>query len=45
MSGTNAGNEGRVKNIQDEVKKRGVKSAVDPERTKRFLAMKVALGL
>ncbi|HLF93843.1 MAG TPA: M48 family metalloprotease [Planctomycetota bacterium] len=37
--------EGRVKNIQDEVKKRGVKSAVDPERTKRFLAMKVALGL
>ena len=37
--------EGRVKNIQDEIKKRGVKSDVDAERKKRFLAMKVSLGL
>lgn len=37
--------EGRVKNIQDEIQKRGVKSAIDAQRTKRFLAMKVSLGL
>lgn len=36
--------EGRLQSIEDEIKKRGVKSAVDPERTKRFLAMKLALG-
>jgi predicted Zn-dependent protease len=43
--GTHPGLEGRVKAIEEEIKKHGAKIApTDPERTKRFLAMKVALG-
>ena len=43
--GTHPGLEGRVKAIDEEIKKLGAKVApTDPGRTKRFLAMKVGLG-
>jgi len=41
--GTHPGLENRVKQIEDEIQKRKVAPA-DPARTKRFLAMKAALG-
>ena len=41
--GTHPGLEGRLQAIEDEIKKRKF-APVDPERTKRFLAMKAGLG-
>jgi len=41
--GTHPGLEGRLQAIDDEIKKRKC-APVDPERTKRFLAMKAGLG-
>lgn len=41
--GSHPGLEGRVKEIDEEIKKRKT-APVDPERTKRFVAMKAGLG-
>jgi predicted Zn-dependent protease len=38
------GLEGRLQAIDEAIKKRGVKSAIDPDRTKRFMTFKAVLG-